>query len=64
MIIQVFKLHDFSMHGTFFSDFQVFHDFQSLWEPCIIKRTCHQTVLHSVTSDVLLKDFFLQTKLQ
>ena len=21
------------MHGTFLGDFQVFHDFQSLWEP-------------------------------
>ena len=28
-----FKFHDFSMHGTFFSDFLGFHDFQSLWEP-------------------------------
>ena len=35
MIIQLFfKFHDFSMHGTFFVFFQVFHDFQSLWEPC------------------------------
>ena len=36
MIIQVFfKFRDFSMHGTFFRDFQVFHDFKSSWEPCI-----------------------------
>ena len=35
MIIQVFfKFHDFSMHETFFIIFQVFHDFQSLLEPC------------------------------
>ena len=26
-------LHDFSMHGTFLVIFQVFNDFQSLWEP-------------------------------
>ena len=37
MIIQMFfKFHDFSTHGTFFVIFQVFHDFQSLWEPCIV----------------------------
>ena len=33
MIIQVFLN---SMHGTFFDEsviFQVFHDFQSLWDP-------------------------------
>ena len=29
-----FQFHDFSMHGTFLVIFQVFHDFQSLWEPC------------------------------
>ena len=28
-----FKFHDFSMHGTFLGIFQVFDDFQSLWEP-------------------------------
>ena len=27
------KFHDFSMHGTVLVIFQVFHDFQSLWEP-------------------------------
>ena len=38
MIIQVFfKFHDFSMHGAFFLlIFQVIHDFQSLWEPCLL----------------------------
>ena len=30
-----FKFHDFSMHGTFLVIFQVFHDFQSLWEPSV-----------------------------
>ena len=36
MIIQgFFKFHDFSMHGTVLVIFQVFHDFQRLWEPCI-----------------------------
>ena len=36
IIIQVFfKFHDFSMHGTFFAIFQVFHDFQSSAEPCL-----------------------------
>ena len=29
-----FKFHDFSMLGTFWLIFQVFHGFQSLWEPC------------------------------
>ena len=40
MIIQVFffKFHDFSMHRTFFVIFHVFHDFQSLWEPCTKKK--------------------------
>ena len=33
-----FKFHDFSMHGTVFSDFPDFHDFQSLWEPWRIGR--------------------------
>ena len=27
------------MHGTFFVIFQVFHDFQSLWEPWNIDKT-------------------------
>ena len=34
MIIQgFFKFHDFSIYGTFLMIFQVFHDFQCLWEP-------------------------------
>ena len=34
MIIQVFsKIHDFFIRGTFFVIFQVFREFQSLWEP-------------------------------
>ena len=36
MIIQAFfKFQDFSMHGTILAIFQVFHDFQSLWELCV-----------------------------
>ena len=28
-----FRFRDFSIHGTFFLDFQIFHDFQSSWGP-------------------------------
>ena len=35
-----FKFHDFTIHGTFFCDSPVFHDFQSLWEPCLYKHIC------------------------
>ena len=31
--LDFFTFHDFSMHGPFLVIFQVFHDFQSLWEP-------------------------------
>ena len=31
-----FKFHDFSMHGFLCVIFQVFHDFQSLWEPLFL----------------------------
>ena len=34
-----YKFHDFSMHGTFLVIFQFFHEFQSLWEPCIMDHT-------------------------
>ena len=33
-ITLLFKFHDFSTHGTFFSFFLIFQIFQSLWEPC------------------------------
>ena len=36
IIFFFFKSHDFSMHQTFWVIFQVFHDFQGLWEPCHI----------------------------
>ena len=40
MIIQFFSNSMiFSMHGTFLVIFQVFHDFQSLWEPCQCIKT-------------------------
>ena len=36
MIIQVLSnSRIFSMHGTFLVIFQVFQDFQSMWEPCL-----------------------------
>ena len=38
-----FKFHDFSMHGTFLVIFQVFHDFQSLWEPFIYEPVYERT---------------------
>ena len=47
MIIQgfFFKFHDFTMHGTFLVIFQVFHDFQSLCEPCYNTKTSIKEVI-------------------
>ena len=40
------------MHGTFFLViFQVFHDFQSLWEPCLCMRAVK--ALTSLFADML-----------
>ena len=35
------------MHGTFLVIFQVFHDFQSLWEPCYLV-TIHKDMFSPV----------------
>ena len=34
------------MHGTFLVIFQVFHDFQSLWEPCYLQTFCTCLYVH------------------
>ena len=44
MIIQgFFKFHDFPCMEPFLVIFQVFHDFQNLWEPCI-KHMSHENL--------------------
>ena len=59
-----FKFHDFSMHGTFFLIFQVFHDFQSLWEP--VKSGFPQNspnILPGKTNYTLLNSFLASGEL-
>ena len=57
------------MHGTFLVIFQVFHDFQGLWEPCLthkilFDRDNNQTTLDRVHTSKFeeFKDFSRTSK--